>query len=151
MRRLAGKLLCVALTILWSLPALAPVVALVSQEAGSHRVFASLSHGHVDLVFTHCDPASPPGPHEHSHPTCEGHDEDHVVHLPHPDEQRLNRDTNLTKPSLALADAMFQVNGLVLPPTLTSLVAVPPPPDFTTFWLAYLHTALPPRAPSGFA
>lgn len=151
MRRLAGKLLCVALTILWSLPSLAPVVALASQEAGTHRVFASLGHGHVDLVFTHCDPVSQPEPHEHPHSSGEGHDEDHVVHLPHPDEQRLNRDTALAKPALALAEALFLIQGLVHPPTLISLVAVPPPPEFSISWLAYLHAALPPRAPSCFA
>jgi hypothetical protein len=148
MRRLAGKLLCVVLTLLWSLPSLAPLVALASQEAGTHRVFASLGHGHVDLVFTHCDPAPPTAPHDHPHPTGDGHDEDHVVHFPHPDEQRLNRDTDLVKPSIALAEALFFLNGLLLPPALTSVVAVPPPPDFTLFWLAYLHAAVPPRAPS---
>jgi len=151
MRRLAGKLLCLVLTLLWSLPSLAPVVAMVSQEAGTHRVFASLGHGHVDLVFTHCEPASPPAPHDHPHPTGPGHEEDHVVHLPHPDEQRLNRDTDLAKPGLATVDALFILNGLIHPPTLTSLVAVPPPPDFTITWLAYLHAALPPRAPSYLA
>lgn len=151
MRQLVGKLLCVVLAILWSLPSLAPVVAVVSQKAGSHQVFASLGHGHVDLVFTHSDPASPPAPHDHPHPTGEGHDEDHVVHLPHPDEQRLNRDTDLAKPGLALAEAMFLIQGLAHRPMLTPLVAVPPPPDFSIFWLAYLHAALPPRAPSHLA
>lgn len=151
MRRLAGKLLCVALTILWSLPSLAPLVAVVSQEAGSHRVFASLAHGHVDLVFTHCDPDSQPGAHKHPHPTGHGHDEDHVVHLPHPDEQRLNRDTDLAKPSLAIVEAVFVTSALRPPLPLTSLVAVPAPADFAIFWLAYLHAALPPRAPSDLA
>lgn len=148
MRRLAGKLLCLVLTLLWSLPSLAPVVALVSQEAGTHRVFASLGHGHVDLVFTHCDPAVQPGPHDHPHPGGPGHHEDHVLHLPHPEEQRLNRDMDLAKPSMALAEAVFALGGLLHPPALTSSVAVPAPPDVALHWLVYQHAALPPRAPS---
>lgn len=148
MRQLVGKLLCVVLAVLWSLPSLAPVVAVVSQKTGSHQVFASLGHGHVDLVFTHCDPASPPAPHDHPHPTGEGHDEDHVVHLPHPDEQRLNRDTDLAKPSLAVVEAVFVLDGFLQTPALTSSVTVPSPPDVAMVWLDYLHAALPPRAPS---
>lgn len=151
MRQLVGKLLGVVLAVLWSLPALAPAVAVISQKTGSHHVFASLGHGHVDLVFTHCDPASPSAPHDHPHPTGEGHGEDHVVHLPHPDEQRLSRDTDLAQPNVALADSMLLIQGFVHPPALTPSVAVPPPPDVAVVWLAHLHVALPPRAPSFLA
>lgn len=151
MRQLAGKLLGVVLAILWSLPSLAPVVAAVSQKTGSHHVFASLGHGHVDLIFTHCDPTSSSTTHDHPLPTGGGHDEDHVVHLPHPDEQRLNRDTDFAKRSFILAEAMLLIQGFVHPLALTPSVAVPPPPDVAMVWLDYLHAALPPRAPSSLA
>jgi hypothetical protein len=148
LRQLAGRLFGGVLIILWSLPALAPALAVVSQTAGHHEVFASLRHGHVDLVFTHREPTSPPAPTDHPLPTRHDHDEDHVVQLPHPDEQRLNRDPDLPRPGLALTDARDRIQGLARPRTLTSLVAVPPPPEIAAVWLDYLHAALPPRAPS---
>ena len=153
-----SKPLSLVLAILWFLPSIAPLAGFVMGMAGAHQFSASLADGHVDLIFSHADSCPEPlavetgehfGPRDLDDcvacPEC--HEDDHVIHLPQPDDQRLTRYASPDKPdSSSEPETVLTKASAAL--VVVRLPAEPPPPDRATFWIGYLHVALPARAPS---